>query len=194
MNAFNLIDGIDGLAGGIGFLGHISFAIYFYFINDIFGFAWSFIVSGGLLAFLFYNKPKAKIFMGDTGSLFIGFSLSTLIFFGGKPMSHQFILVFSSFMFIPIMDTTAAILRRLMARKHILKPDMKHTHHKLLYLGFSVKYILIMSYLITILLNLATLIVSINNYSNWFYLIAWIIGILIFWALHVAFYKKEKKY
>ena len=78
INAFNFIDGSDGLAAGLACIASISFGILFYLYADLFMAVLSFTLAGALLGFLFYNFHPAKIFMGDTGSMTVGFILSVL--------------------------------------------------------------------------------------------------------------------
>lgn len=143
-NAYNLIDGIDGLSGSVGIITTLFFGIFF-FLNDQIGFALiSLALSGALLAFLNYNWAPSKIFMGDTGSLFIGFFLSivTIKFidfnhaisgsefsFGGSIGTAVAVLI------LPLADTFRVFVKRVLKGKSPMHPDRTHVHHILLRLG-----------------------------------------------------------
>jgi len=143
-NAYNLIDGIDGLAGSVGVIASIFFGIWFYF-NGFSPFALiSFAFAGGLLAFLNFNWAPSKIFMGDTGSLLIGFFLSivTIQFidsnsnltssefaFGGSIGTAIAVLI------LPLADTARVFVKRVAKGKSPMHPDRTHFHHILLRLG-----------------------------------------------------------
>lgn len=143
-NAYNLIDGIDGLAGSVGVIASLFFGIWF-FLNEQTSFALiSFGFAGGLLAFLNFNWAPSKIFMGDTGSLLIGFFLSIvtikfidsnysvqvgLYSFGGSIGTAMAILI------LPLADTARVFVKRVAKGKSPMHPDRTHFHHILLRLG-----------------------------------------------------------
>ena len=143
-NAYNLIDGIDGLAGSVGVIASLFFGIWF-FLNDQSSFALiSFAFTGGLLAFLNFNWPPSKIFMGDTGSLLIGFFLSIVTI---KFIDTNSILESSEFAFggsigtalavlvLPLADTARVFVKRAAKGRSHMHPDRAHFHHILLRLG-----------------------------------------------------------
>ncbi|MFY0593256.1 glycosyltransferase family 4 protein [Roseivirga sp.] len=143
-NAYNLIDGIDGLAGSVGVISSIFFGTWFY-LNGLVSFSLiSFAFGGALLAFLNFNWAPSKIFMGDTGSLFIGFflSIATIKFidsnsmltlgeyaFGGSIGTAMAILI------LPLADTARVFVKRVAKGKSPMHPDRTHFHHILLRLG-----------------------------------------------------------
>ena len=145
----NLIDGIDGLAGGIGFIASFIFGIWF-FINE--NFALSFLsasVCGALIGFLMFNFSKTKkIFMGDTGSLILGFLLTIFaikyinlnqevdesgqaLAYGSAPVIAVVVLI------VPIFDTLRVFLVRILNKKSPFEGDRIHLHHILIDLGLS---------------------------------------------------------
>jgi UDP-N-acetylmuramyl pentapeptide phosphotransferase/UDP-N-acetylglucosamine-1-phosphate transferase len=144
MNAFNLIDGVDGLAGGIGLLTSAIFGIYFFLNGNIpyavmgIGFAAS------LLAFLHYNFHPAKIFMGDTGSLMLGLVNSILVVkfvetahtYTQYPLTAAPAIGFG-IMLLPLMDTLRVFGMRISKGKSPFSPDRNHIHHLLLDRGFN---------------------------------------------------------
>lgn len=145
-NSFNLIDGIDGLAGSVAILILSFFGIFFLSINDLALAILSFSVVGSLFAFLFFNWHPSKIFMGDTGSMILGYIISSLaIVFINKSTGFQYgyieinssVAVAIAALIIPIFDTTRVFTIRFVNGKNPLDPDRNHLHHGLLKLGFS---------------------------------------------------------
>ena len=154
-NALNLIDGMDGLAGGISFIAALAYGAFYQLTGDTVNAFICLSLAGAVAGFLFANfpAPKARIFMGDSGSLFLGFMLATIPFLGqttGQEEQFQIgllpaILVLA----IPMTDTLCAIGRRLKAHVGITTPDRGHIHHKFLDHGFSPIHILFLVYLVT---------------------------------------------
>lgn len=144
INAYNLIDGIDGLASGIGIVISTSFIFIFYRIYDysigLLGVA----VLAVLLGFLKYNLSKSnRIFMGDTGSMLIGFILTFMVirflYISGLPSYRLYtapVLLLYIFC-IPVIDTLSVICIRLINKKSPLSADKNHLHHQILNLGFN---------------------------------------------------------
>jgi UDP-GlcNAc:undecaprenyl-phosphate GlcNAc-1-phosphate transferase len=148
-NALNFIDGLDGLAGGIAAIASAAIGTVHLMLGNYVGAVFSFLFFGAMVAFFLFNKPKAKLFMGDGGSLFIGFALGALAFIGagenpggdGPQFLAGFILTITV-LAVPIIDMVAAILRRIRKRKPVHHADQEHLHHKLLKFGFSAWQIL----------------------------------------------------
>ena len=144
INAFNLIDGVDGLAGTLGGAASILLG-YFFLKNGYYPYAiLSFALSGSLLAFLSFNLQPARIFMGDTGSLLVGLICSVLVikFIELAPYSNIFQTAASpavgfSMIMIPLLDTVRVFSIRLWNRQSPFFPDKNHIHHLLLAKGFS---------------------------------------------------------
>lgn len=137
INAINLIDGLDGLAGGVSMIAAFTLAIVSW-ANGNPGVAYlSLALGAAALGFLPYNL-KSKIFMGDAGSMFLGYSLATLSIMGSVKLATAFsVLVPITILLIPIFDTLFAISRRLLHHKPIFSGDRQHFHHRLLDLGLS---------------------------------------------------------
>lgn len=146
-NSLNLIDGIDGLCSGIGFTASSIFALLFYINNDLEFTLIGMALSGALFSFFIYNVfgDKNKIFMGDTGSLLIGFILSILtIRFNEIPFTDhrlfeikEMIGISLAIMIVPIIDTLRVFSIRIMKGKSPFSADDSHTHHQLLKLGLT---------------------------------------------------------
>ena len=157
VNAFNLIDGLDGLATGIALIAAlILFAVGLIKQNYLIIYL-SLILIGANAAFLRYNFFPAKIFMGDTGSLLLGFNIAAISIAGDgefKGVTSMTILVPIIILTVPLMDMTLAVLRRVKRKKNIFQADKEHIHHKLYDLGISQKNIALISYFITFLFGL----------------------------------------
>ena len=154
INAFNLIDGIDGLAAGFVFLATLFFSLS-YFRLGIYNFplvVLGTIIMGALGAFLIYNlsnNPKRKIFLGDTGSLLLGFLLCFISFcfidifinrpFQGIPQYYLKTVpaITMSIIILPLVDTLNVIIVRVLTKKPLFKADNNHIHHKVIAMGFS---------------------------------------------------------
>lgn len=148
MNAYNLIDGIDGLCGGLGMLSLASIAYVASSLGLPVVACTALVVAGSLLGFLVHNVSPARLFMGDMGSLFVGFSVAVLslmlthnrvqsvnsmaiFFLAGLPVLDVFMAIYRRFGDVPAGSGLVTRLRR------IVSPDSNHIHHRLLYLGLG---------------------------------------------------------
>lgn len=144
-NSFNLIDGVDGLAGSLGIFTSFIFGVYFYSVGQINYAVMSFSLLGALVSFLIYNFSPAKIFMGDTGSLLVGLVNSFLVikFINIAAMPTSSIQIESApavgfaILMIPLFDTLRLFTLRILNRRSPFNPDRNHLHHFLLDIGFS---------------------------------------------------------
>jgi UDP-GlcNAc:undecaprenyl-phosphate GlcNAc-1-phosphate transferase len=137
-NSINLIDGLDGLASGVVALAALGFLVVGVRVADAAVITAALCTVGAVAAFLRFNFHPARIFMGDTGAMFLGFGLAALGCLLGREVGF-WTAVFGSttLLGVPVMDTAAAIVRRLSARRHIFEADGEHTHHRLLRAGLS---------------------------------------------------------
>ncbi len=195
-NAFNLIDGIDGLAGSLGFITTLVFGVYFYIANELTYAVMAISLSTAILAFLIYNFSPAKIFMGDTGSLLIGIINSILVikFINVAGVEGQ---VFSlhaapalgfAVLVVPLFDTLRVFGLRILDRRSPFSPDRIHVHHYLLDLGFSHKKITY-SLLATTVLFIATAF-TLRNYNC-----TLVIGLILAMAtslIGILYFKRQK--
>lgn len=158
-NSFNLIDGVDGLAGSLGLLTSITFGLYFYKTGQALYGVMALSLAGSLVAFLIYNFHPAKIFMGDTGSLLIGLlnSIFVIKFISvaanpdfGFPLKSAPAIGFA-ILIIPLFDTLRVVTLRILNRRSPFSPDRNHIHHFLLELGLSHKMIAITSVSVNII-------------------------------------------
>jgi UDP-GlcNAc:undecaprenyl-phosphate/decaprenyl-phosphate GlcNAc-1-phosphate transferase len=147
-NSFNLIDGIDGLAGSLGLVTTLVFGCYFYYVGQLAPAVMAFALAGSLISFLIYNFSPAKIFMGDTGSLLLGLINSILVikFINMAPEALPLPIeaapaIGLAILIIPLFDTLRVFALRLLDRRSPFSPDRNHIHHFLLDLGLSHKQI-----------------------------------------------------
>jgi len=155
VNAINLIDGLDGLATGASLISVLTlFAISLIYPNPITALT-CVSLAGALLGFLPYNFNPASIFMGDSGSLFIGFILGTTSILGSTKSSTAVAIAIPILALgLPLMDTSLAILRRMIRKRSLFKGDKDHIHHRLLDLGFSHKQVVLTLYGVCIAFSL----------------------------------------
>ncbi len=155
-NTLNLIDGLDGLSGGIATISAFTLG-YVAFANGRIEVAvMTLIVAGACMGFLPYNFNPARIFIGDTGALFLGFILAVISIEGTLKISTAFTFFAPVLALgIPIFDTFYAIVRRTAAGKHPFEADRGHLHHRVLDLGFGQKRTVLFLYLVNSLLGLS---------------------------------------
>jgi UDP-GlcNAc:undecaprenyl-phosphate GlcNAc-1-phosphate transferase len=162
VNAINLIDGLDGLAAGVTFFACVTnFAIasltgnlYIQLVTAALG--------GAVIGFLFHNFNPAQIFMGDSGSMFLGFILACASLLGAGPQKSPTLLAIVVPILalgLPIMDMLLTIARRFFERRSIFSADRGHIHHRLLDLGLTHRRAVISLYLISLAFTLASLVV-----------------------------------
>ncbi|MQR94816.1 glycosyltransferase family 4 protein [Fictibacillus phosphorivorans] len=171
INAINLIDGLDGLAGGVSTIALSTILIMAIGKEQILVIMLCVIVTGSTLGFLFFNFYPAKIFMGDTGSQLLGL-LIALISISGFFKSVTFLSLFVPIMIlgVPFMDTTFAILRRLVNKQKWSQPDKSHLHHRLLARGFSHPKTVLMIYGISIFFSVLAFAFSLSTLEESFFL------------------------
>jgi UDP-GlcNAc:undecaprenyl-phosphate/decaprenyl-phosphate GlcNAc-1-phosphate transferase len=136
-NAINLIDGLDGLAAGVSGIAVATILVMGILKGNETVILLSAVLLGSIGGFLFFNFHPAKIFMGDSGSLFLGFALATLSMLGFKQITIVSFVTPLLIIGVPLSDTFFAIVRRWVHKKPIFAPDKGHLHHCLQQLGFS---------------------------------------------------------
>lgn len=195
-NAINLIDGLDGLSSGISVIYFLTIAIIAVIMNRLGGIdiVLSLIMLGSTLGFLFHNFPPAKIFMGDTGSLFLGFMISVIALLGYKVTTFTSLLVPLLVLAIPIFDTLLAIFRRLLKGQSVATADKEHFHHQLL----KMKYSTVASILIIYAIDLTFASVSIfyvlgdNQIAIAIYVVLMILLLFVILRTDILFEHKKK--
>lgn len=159
INCMNLIDGLDGLSGGIS-------SIYFLTIGIIatiqgkhgLDFVLTFVMLGSTLGFLVHNFHPAKIFAGDSGSMFMGFIIAVVALLGFKNVTMTSLIVPLLVLAIPILDTLFAIIRRTIKGEPISNGDEFHIHHQLLHRNLSVKQTVLIIYFVDALFAIASIV------------------------------------
>ncbi|MCK5000515.1 MAG: undecaprenyl/decaprenyl-phosphate alpha-N-acetylglucosaminyl 1-phosphate transferase [Anaerohalosphaera sp.] len=150
-NAVNIIDGLDGLAAGISAIACGVIGVLAVMNGSVVLAVLMLAMLGSLTGFLFFNFSPAKIFMGDCGSLFIGFTIaSASVMTASKSYALVGIALPILVLGIPIFDTFFSMLRRFLQRRGVMSPDRSHFHHRLLDMGFSQHQVAIIAYIITL--------------------------------------------
>ena len=159
MNIINLIDGLDGLAAGISSIFFVTIGIIAFIMHNIgsLEITLTFIMLGACLGFLVFNFNPAKIFMGETGSVFLGFMIAVVCLVGFKAVTLTSLVVPLLILAIPILDTLFAIIRRIIHKKPIYVADKQHLHHQLLNKKFSQRTTVLIIYGVSILFSLASI-------------------------------------
>lgn len=168
-NAINLIDGLDGLAAGVSGISIATILVMAVFMGNPAVILLCSILLGSIVGFLFFNFHPAKIFMGDTGSLFLGFSLAVLSMLGFKQIAIVSFITPLLIIGVPLSDTFFAIIRRWLQKKPIFAPDKGHLHHCLRELGFSHRKTVLIIYGIAAFFGVLAVIQSFaaSHDANW---------------------------
>lgn len=160
-NAVNLIDGLDGLAAGVASISSICLLVISLMVSESNIAILTACIAGACFGFLPYNFNPASIFMGDSGSNFLGFMLACVsiegLFKGYAVISFAVPLLLLA---LPIFDTSVAILRRIKNKKPVMAPDRGHLHHKLVDMGFSQKQAVLILYGISAVLGLSAIVLT----------------------------------
>ncbi|MGL1890210.1 MAG: undecaprenyl/decaprenyl-phosphate alpha-N-acetylglucosaminyl 1-phosphate transferase [Spirochaetaceae bacterium] len=152
-NAINLLDGMDGQAGGLSTIAATTLGIIALLLGQTHIAMACFILAGSLAGFLYFNLPPAKIFMGDSGSLTVGFFLATIpLLYSTPEIKGKMILAAVAVLLIPIFDVFAAMIRRTKLKQSFFSPDRGHIHHKFQdFTSLNTKQTLAVIYVITII-------------------------------------------
>lgn len=157
-NAINLIDGLDGLAAGIVLICSLGLLVKFLITGLVLPAFFAVSLAGACLGFLRYNFSPAKIFMGDTGSMFLGFSLAALAIWTSCKTNTEVGLLWSIICLgVPILDTFLAFSRRILRKKNPFSADKEHMHHLLLRKNLTERQVVYMLWGITLCLNIIAL-------------------------------------
>lgn len=165
-NALNLIDGLDGLAGGVAFFACVTNFVVAYLSHNLMICLFSAALAGAILGFLIYNFNPATIFMGDSGSLFLGYVLATMSLLGSssqKSPTAIAILVPLLALGLPLMDMLLAMVRRFLERRSIFSADRGHLHHRLLDLGLTHRRAVLVLYALSMVFTLLALVVHLGR-------------------------------
>ena len=152
INAYNLIDGLDGLCGSFSISSIVTLGILYTLTGNPESII-CFILAASVFGFICFNWPPAKLFMGDAGSQFLGFMISVFpLFDSSSVFEYNKFLIMIVITAFPVFDTIAAIWRRIRDKKPIMSADRSHLHHKLLNMGYTQKYALYLLCFLQVLL------------------------------------------
>jgi UDP-GlcNAc:undecaprenyl-phosphate GlcNAc-1-phosphate transferase len=190
INALNLIDGLDGLAGGVALVAVLTTFLISLQRGHPLMVLFSGALAGAILGFLFYNFNPATIFMGDTGSMFLGFVLATsAIQTNQKSSTAVAVLIPGIALGLPIMDTLLAMGRRALRGRPIFQADKEHIHHRLLARGLTHRQAVLVLYGFCVFLGAVALVLTYaNSIQSAFLLLA--LGIVAFVALRALGYMR----
>lgn len=176
-NAINLIDGLDGLAAGVSAIATGTIFVLALIMGNVTVAVLSAVLLGSILGFLFFNFHPAKIFMGDSGALFLGFSLAALSVLGFKQATLVSFVVPIFILGVPLSDTFFAIVRRTLNRTPISAADKNHLHHCILALGLSHRNSVLVIYAIAAMFALSAILLS--TVAQWVALIVIAVTLLV---------------
>ena len=196
INAVNLIDGLDGLAAGTSSIFFLTISVIAFYLDRLNGLdvILCVIMLGSTLGFLAYNFNPASIFMGDTGSMFLGFMISVTALLGYKGATVTSLIIPILILFLPILDTILAIFRRLLKGENIGAPDKEHLHHQLLKLNKSTKKTVLIMYAFNLLCALISILYALgdNKLAILLYSMLLIITLILIFKTDILF-KHNKK-
>lgn len=196
INAVNLIDGLDGLCAGISSIYFLTIGVIALILNKFNGLdiILSFIMLGSTLGFLVFNFPPAKIFMGDTGSTFLGLMISVIMLLGFKTVTLTSFLIPLVLLILPITDTLFAIIRRALNKKPIGQADKEHIHHQLLK-HLSTRKTILVIYIVDLIFSVVSIFYAIGKKKEMiiFYILLMFILLYLVFKTNVIFKKKENK-
>lgn len=194
-NTLNFIDGLDGLSAGVAMISSITLMIVAskgYTSNYISVIIMSAAIAGACLGFLPFNFNPAKIFMGDTGALFLGFMLAAITIEGVmKSVATIAIVAPILILSVPIFDTTFAIFRRLLNGQSISAADKGHLHHRLLSRGYSQRKSVLILYGISAIFGLFAILVSQANSRQAVYLSLMLLIVSVLVAIKLGIFEKR---
>ncbi|WLV24150.1 MraY family glycosyltransferase [Aciduricibacillus chroicocephali] len=159
-NAINLIDGLDGLAAGVSSIALLTIAFMSMIMGNVYVFTMAVILLFSTLGFLKFNFHPARIFMGDTGALFLGYMIAVLSLLGFKNVTIISFIIPILILGVPISDTLISMVRRYVNKQPMSKPDSAHLHHRLIGFGFTHKQTVLFIYLLSGMFSIAAILFS----------------------------------
>ncbi len=192
-NTVNLIDGLDGLAAGVSTIAAVTILLVALQLNFVTVAILTAALAGSAFGFLQHNFNPAKIFMGDTGSMFLGYMLAAISILGAVKSAATIALIVPIVALgLPILDTAFAIIRRYMSGRPIFKPDKGHLHHRLLEMGLTQKQAVLLMYVISGCLGLSAIALTEVNKSFGILIILVLLSIACFGARKIGVLKATK--
>ncbi len=196
INAINLLDGLDGLAGGVSVIALVGFAAIAALQGSHFLIVLAFIAAGSVVGFLNFNRFPATIFMGDAGSLQLGYLLAFLSIEAFRVAGSHHVLFLSAIVLLglPLSDTLMAFFRRLSQGKSPFHPDKQHVHHRLLHLGISHPATVNLLYLIQAILTLLAILMVLYRDLTVYLLFALFLILAIYWMKRLGFLEQYQQF
>jgi UDP-GlcNAc:undecaprenyl-phosphate/decaprenyl-phosphate GlcNAc-1-phosphate transferase len=162
-NAINFIDGLDGLAAGVSSIALFTITVMAVMMGHLYVATVALVLFFSVLGFLRYNFFPAKIFMGDTGALFLGFMISVLALLGFKNVTIISFIIPIFILGVPISDTLIAMVRRYINKQPMSSPDSSHLHHSLVKFGMTHKQTVLFIYALSAMFSLAAILFSMTT-------------------------------
>jgi UDP-GlcNAc:undecaprenyl-phosphate GlcNAc-1-phosphate transferase len=165
INAINLADGLDGLASGTSTIYYLTIAIIGMIMNKLGGLdvILCLIMAGACLGFLIYNFYPASIYLGDSGSMFLGYIIAVVALLGFKTATITSLIIPLLILFVPIIDTALAMMRRIIRGESIGNADREHLHHQLLKTTKSTRKSVLIMYLINALFAFVSILYTLGD-------------------------------
>lgn len=202
MNAFNLSDGLDGLAGGLVVIAAVFFAYFSWHVGASDLLLVCVALLGAVMGFLRYNSYPAKLFMGDSGSLTLGYVLVALLVSGSQREGHQIPLVaWTMVIALPLLDTLLVMGRRIRYGQSPFLPDRTHLHHRLMALGLAHPGVVAVMY--AAMASFGTMALLLHGLPDWYEFAAiWLVGMVLFGGvsglqhlgISIVFGKRKRPY
>jgi len=187
-NALNLLDNMDGLAGGIGLIAALYLAVLFQQRGDFQYALLALTLAGAVGAFLIYNFHPASIFMGDGGSLFLGSTLSllTLHIHGQASNIFSFVAVPALLLLVPILDTTLVVVTRFLRGQPISQGGKDHSSHRLVILGLTEAKAVLLLYLMAVISGITAVVIEWLSYTLSLIVVPLVVLSFAFFAAYLA--------
>lgn len=193
-NIVNLIDGLDGLAAGISLIACIAICIVTLQMGQVDLACITLALAGAACGFLRYNFNPAKIFMGDTGSMLLGYTMAAISVMGSVKTAATVGLVVPVIVLgLPILDTLFAIVRRRINGRPVFQPDKGHLHHRLLAMGLTQKQAVLLMYAITAVLGCVSIVAAKANFTIGLLLVVLILCACIWTATRIGIIAKDNE-
>ncbi|MBS8265765.1 undecaprenyl/decaprenyl-phosphate alpha-N-acetylglucosaminyl 1-phosphate transferase [Mesobacillus boroniphilus] len=192
-NSINLIDGLDGLASGVSSIAIVAITSMAIIKGDFFVSVLGLILLMSTLGFLVHNFHPAKIFLGDTGSLFLGFIISVLSLLGFKNVTFISLIVPVIILGVPLSDTFFAIIRRISNNKPLTAPDKYHLHHCLLHVGLTHRQAVLSIYGMAAMFAAIGMILMISDIKGTYFHVIILLVIIELFAEKIGWVGKEFK-
>ena len=193
-NIVNLIDGLDGLAAGISLIACIAICIVTLQMGQVDLACITLALAGAACGFLRYNFNPAKIFIGDTGSMLLGYTMAAISVMGSVKTAATVGLVVPVIVLgLPILDTLFAIVRRRINGRPVFQPDKGHLHHRLLAMGLTQKQAVLLMYAITAVLGCVSIVAAKANFTIGLLLVVLILCACVWTATRIGIIAKDNE-